>query len=210
MARKTKQEAQQTREALLDAAEMLFVKQGVSKTTLQQIAQQANVTRGAVYWHFSDKLALFQAFIQRAVAPFEQILDRVGNCANPPYLQHIILTVDELFDHISYDKRISNFLDIIHYKTEIVDDFEVLKEIHANHINRAIILMSKLLTLAVENAELDISPKQIHEAALSMKAIMDGYFCIWMHISAEFDVRKSAVGCFQTFIEGLKNQNNES
>lgn len=66
MARKTKEEALQTRQIILDAAETLFQQQGVSRTSLQQIAQAANVTRGAIYWHFSDKLALFQALLDRA------------------------------------------------------------------------------------------------------------------------------------------------
>jgi TetR/AcrR family acrAB operon transcriptional repressor len=55
MARRTKEEAAATRESILDAAEQLFVKQGVSRTTLQHIATAAGVTRGAIYWHFNDK-----------------------------------------------------------------------------------------------------------------------------------------------------------
>ena len=51
MVRRTKEEAQETRQRLLDAAEVLFQSQGVSQTTLQQIAQQAGATRGAIYWH---------------------------------------------------------------------------------------------------------------------------------------------------------------
>ena len=48
VARSTKQEALATRNRLLDAAEVLFQAQGVSQTSLQQIAQQAGATRGAI------------------------------------------------------------------------------------------------------------------------------------------------------------------
>ena len=61
MARRTKEEAAATRDSILDAAEKLFVEQGVSRTTLQHIATEAGVTRGAIYWHFDDKSALFNA-----------------------------------------------------------------------------------------------------------------------------------------------------
>jgi TetR/AcrR family acrAB operon transcriptional repressor len=37
----------------------LFSQQGVSSTSLAQIAQAAGVTRGAIYWHFKDKSDLF-------------------------------------------------------------------------------------------------------------------------------------------------------
>jgi AcrR family transcriptional regulator len=45
MARRTKEDALATRDSILDAAEQLFVKQGVSGTTLQHIATAAGVTR---------------------------------------------------------------------------------------------------------------------------------------------------------------------
>ncbi|WP_421864527.1 TetR family transcriptional regulator [Motiliproteus sp.] len=65
MARKTKQEAEQTYHALLDAAGKLFIRQGVATTTLNQIASEANMTRGAIYWHFKNKDAVVQALWER-------------------------------------------------------------------------------------------------------------------------------------------------
>ena len=72
MVRKTKQEAQETRESILDAAERLFHANGVSRTSLQDIAHAAEVTRGAIYWHFKDKAELFDAMMQRGTMPLEE------------------------------------------------------------------------------------------------------------------------------------------
>ena len=52
--RKTKAEAQKTREQLLQSALDTFYRQGVAKTPLQAIARNAGVTRGALYWHFKS------------------------------------------------------------------------------------------------------------------------------------------------------------
>ena len=68
MARRTKEDAQATRTALLDAAERVFQQRGVSRTSLNEIAQAAGVTRGALYWHFKDKAALFNAMMEHAAA----------------------------------------------------------------------------------------------------------------------------------------------
>ncbi|SEH05870.1 TetR family transcriptional regulator [Candidatus Venteria ishoeyi] len=65
MARKTKAEAERTYHALLDAATLLFIEQGVAKTTLNDIAHRADMTRGAVYWHFKNKDAVIQALWER-------------------------------------------------------------------------------------------------------------------------------------------------
>lgn len=59
MARKTKQQALETRQHILDVALRLFSQQGVSATSLAEIANAAGVTRGAIYWHFKNKSDLF-------------------------------------------------------------------------------------------------------------------------------------------------------
>lgn len=70
-----KAEAERTREAILDAAEKTFLAQGVSRTTLAHIAQAAGVTRGAIYWHFEDKAAVFDALLERVRLPLDGIVD---------------------------------------------------------------------------------------------------------------------------------------
>ena len=54
MARKTKEDALITRDLILDAAERVFLRRGVARTALQEIAEEANLTRGAIYWHFQN------------------------------------------------------------------------------------------------------------------------------------------------------------
>ena len=74
MARKTKDDAQLTSAALLDAAERVFFENGVASTTLNDIAAAAGMTRGAIYWHFKDKADLLRAMFVRAMLPMEAML----------------------------------------------------------------------------------------------------------------------------------------
>jgi len=55
MARTAKQEAQATRNAILEAAGRVLPARGIARTSLLDIAKEAGVTRGAIYWHFTDK-----------------------------------------------------------------------------------------------------------------------------------------------------------
>lgn len=67
--RRCKADAEQTRLKILEAAEMLFAERGIARTTLEQIARAAGVTRGAFYWHFKDKTAVLSALYERTTAP---------------------------------------------------------------------------------------------------------------------------------------------
>ena len=83
-ARRTKDEAEQTRDAILDAAEKVFYKHGVARTSLQQIARVAKVTRGAVYWHFKDKIELCEAMIKCVFLPQEDMLEQLSSSSPAP------------------------------------------------------------------------------------------------------------------------------
>ena len=78
MARSTKADAQRTRERILDMAEREFHRHGVSRTSLEQVARAAGVTRGAVYWHFRNKADLFNAMMNRVTLPLESEILRSG------------------------------------------------------------------------------------------------------------------------------------
>ena len=58
MARRTKEDAEATRNKLLDAAAEVFFAKGVAGASLSEVAQAAGLTRGAIYWHFKDNFAV--------------------------------------------------------------------------------------------------------------------------------------------------------
>ena len=68
--KRTPEEALKTRQSLLDAAVAVFRRKGVARSSLEEIARTAGVTRGALYWHFKDKQDLFDALFQARFAPY--------------------------------------------------------------------------------------------------------------------------------------------
>lgn len=74
MARKTKEDAQKTRDQILDAAEHVFYQKGYTLTTMTDIADAAQLSRGAVYGHYKGKLEVATAMAERViqqVSPFQ-------------------------------------------------------------------------------------------------------------------------------------------
>lgn len=75
--RRSKEDAQQTRKKIIEAAEEVFFHQGIARTTLEQIARAAGVTRGAIYWNFANKVDLINAVHAEVQMPAEEILKRI-------------------------------------------------------------------------------------------------------------------------------------
>jgi AcrR family transcriptional regulator len=78
------QHAEATRRAVLDAARSLFGRQGYGQTSVDEIADAARVTKGAVYHHFAGKEALFRAVYAEVEADAQARAVRAGAADLPP------------------------------------------------------------------------------------------------------------------------------
>ncbi len=71
--RKTKEEAEETKKKIVESAVELFETNGYQATRIEDVAEKAGLTRGAVYWHFKTKVDLYEYIL----AMFEKRLDKL-------------------------------------------------------------------------------------------------------------------------------------
>lgn len=68
MPRASREQSERTASEILRIAAELFAQHGYAEVSLERVAAEAGVTRGAVYHHYADKRALFVAVLNRAQA----------------------------------------------------------------------------------------------------------------------------------------------
>lgn len=127
MVRKTKAEAERTRQQIIGAARRVFHERGVRRTSLEKVAEAAGVTRGAVYWHFADKAALFFAMRESALTVVDDA-DAVlysPEIADP--LDAIELSMLRFFETLSTNAEIREIYEIMLLRCEYVDEFEQVR-----------------------------------------------------------------------------------
>lgn len=71
--RRTKQEAQLTRQRIMESAFELFLENGFENTSLEQICREAGITRGAAYWHFNNKKDLYHKTVVSTLEFFDSV-----------------------------------------------------------------------------------------------------------------------------------------
>jgi TetR/AcrR family acrAB operon transcriptional repressor len=179
MARRTKEDALATHDAILDAAELLFSQNGVSRTTLQHIAIAAGVTRGAIYWHFRDKSALFNAMMERAVMPLESALACVaGADMSDPVgqLRDWSLTAFKLTANDAKTRRV---FEIATHKIEYVQELNAVRDRHLASHERWLARAEYRLKIAIKEGVLR-SDIPVRTIALGLWAITDGLIRLWL------------------------------
>ena len=128
MARKTKQEAQETRQHILDVALRIFSQQGVSSTSLGEIAKAAGVTRGAIYWHFKDKSDLFSEIWELSESNIGELeLEYQAKFPGDPLsvLREILIHV---LESTVTEERRRLLMEIIFHKCEFVGEMAVVQQ----------------------------------------------------------------------------------
>lgn len=173
MVRRTKDEALETRDRILDVAEQVFSERGVTRTSLADIAKAAHVTRGAIYWHFSDKADLFCSMIARVTMPMETSGCNTDHGAAEDPLGSIRDTMVSVLRRTTEDPQARRVFHIVHHKCELVDEMQAVwqrfNEMRASCLTR----IEEGLRAAVAKGQLP-STLDIPEAALGLHALVDG------------------------------------
>lgn len=201
MARRTKEEALATRNLLLDAAERVFHRNGVSHTTLADIAKEAGLTRGAIYWHFKNKVDLFQAMMDRVLLPMEQPKHAQDNLTDP--LGHVRDCALAVLKSVASDPQSQRVFDIVCHKVEYVDDMMPLRE---RHIECRADFLKQLERGFRQAAKQGLITKEVtpRHAAVGLHALIDGLIMNWVLDPGYFPLAKSAESMVGRYLDALK------
>ncbi|MFN3714996.1 MAG: TetR family transcriptional regulator [Alcanivoracaceae bacterium] len=117
--RRTKEEAEQTRQKVIEAALKLFSRNGYSQTTLAMIAEDAGYSRGPIYWHFRNKDELYEAVLSYSQSPLQTLVEQADQSADP--LNALEAFIDEWFRLLIEDRWYRQSFEILLNKTEMTD-----------------------------------------------------------------------------------------
>jgi len=202
MARRTKEEALETRTRILDAAERVFHEQGVAHASLEDIAAEAEVTRGAIYWHFKDKAELFDAMMGRVVLPVEDLLGFAGvfEHADPMSLLRRA-TVDVLMRTVR-DERTRRIFEIAYHKCEYVGDAAGVRERHIASQNQCLKSIEAGFRACVKAGQLapGVTPRV---AAIGAMSLVSGLIANYVLDPANFPLRRHAEALVGIYFRGL-------
>lgn len=203
MVRKTKEEAQETRNAILDAAEFVFQERGVSHTSLAEVAKAAGVTRGAIYWHFANKADLYDAMIQRVFDPLEAKFDelRANTVGNPVDLLRAMTLY--FIDRVASDPRYFRLVEISWHKCEYVGEMAAIRDSHLECGNRYLTMGEECFRLARERGFLSpgIDPRC---ASVGLMAVADGLVVNWTLDNTLFPLASYARVIIDAYLAGLR------
>lgn len=205
MVRRTKEEAAATRDSILDAAEILFAKHGVSRTTLQHIATAAGVTRGAIYWHFVDKGAVFSAMMERATMPMDAAVKLAGERAPTDPLQSLRDEMMAVLQIVEGDEKARRVFEIATLKTEFTDEVDSARAHKRESVARWRGRLQDQFAQAKAEGTLPVSVDP-RNASMCMWVMLDGLIRNWIFEPGAFELVDLGAELIDTYIAGLRTR----
>jgi len=203
--RRTKEAAQATREAILDAAEEAFLELGVSHTSLSAIAKRAGVTRGAIYFHFPDKMEIYRAIIDRIIFPQEEMIREIeaSQLINPlDILEQAACRRLTCFCQNPQQQRV---VTILTQRCEYVGEYSEMMGRLRQAVERMIDLFTRMLTRADERGMLskDWTPT---EAARAIVSVFGGLIGEWLDSGRSFELERLGTRVIATQIAAFRSK----
>ncbi len=202
MARKTKEDALVTRALILDAAERVFHLRGVSRTSLQEIAKDAGLTRGAIYWHFENKGELFHAMMERVTLPLMARMTDITPADEAQPLDRIRRNTASALRQIANDPQVRRVFEIATQKVEYVDELQSVRERHITGRNECIDDTHRLMQLARDKA-LIRADVDLRNATVGLFALVGGLKYNWLLDPTAFDLEVVGAQTLDAYLRGL-------
>lgn len=200
--RRTKEDAEQTRQSIFEAAIVEFSRKGYTAARLENIAAAANVTRGAVYHHYNGgKTELFA-----------NIIDKVSENAGK-VTQHAIQEGGTFLDIIR--RILTHTLDLLandyHFRAAMSllifnsGDSPDLIPLRTTREEQGLVQLEQIVgffQMALEQSEVraDLDPEV---AARAFLAYQNGLVLLYLSSPRAIDIDKHAAGLAEIYVRGI-------
>jgi len=175
--RRTRGEAEKTRKAILKASLKVFSTKGYARARLEEVAREAGVTRGAIYWHFSNKADLYASAVMESVGGYQERLKEILLSDLSP-LPKVRTLMKEWLVTLEKDEAYRTIVEMALTKTEFDD--QVMEGVRdwfgfVDRVQEAIV---DLIRQGIEAGEID-SQVDPELAALALIAYLNGIEETW-------------------------------
>jgi TetR/AcrR family transcriptional regulator, acrAB operon repressor len=207
--RRTKNEAEETRSRILDAAERVFSEQGVSRTSLEDIARAAGVTRGAIYWHFKDKRDLFASMVDRVTLPMEAMVAASSDESVEDPIALLKACAVNALKRTATDPQVQRVFDVVTHKCEYLGEMagvnNRISAVQKGCVDRA----EQAIRNAIKRGQLPdtVNPRL---AAIGLDAMLYGLISSWLANSSYLPLERQAEAMIDLYLEGLRVRRTKS
>ncbi len=202
--RRIKEDADKTRQTILDAALTIFSRQGYHPARLQDIAEVASVTRGAIYHHFGSKADLYITLIREASELFNDVIAKAiaGGGTFQEVGKRVLINA---WTFLEEDPHLTKVVELFTFKTGFTSELDEINKQRVEESETLVAYIAGFIHKAIERGELrpDLDPEIVARAFI---ACQNGIMSLWLTNRNAFSLKESAPALAETFFRGIEGK----
>lgn len=199
--RRTKEEAEITRQRLLKAALTVFSRQGYADTRLEDIAEEAEVTRGAIYHHFGSKAELYNTLMADNAARINPVMEKaISEADSPLAILRNLLTA--LLVYATKDETFRAVSELVMFKTAVVPELEAGMQMKRQGTQTLIDYIAQVVQQGIDAGQIraELDPRDV---AIALFSFQSGVLMSWLLDPKLFSLKQRAEPLADIFIQGI-------
>jgi len=194
-----------TRKDILRAAVRVFGRRGYAATRLEDVAKEAGISRGPIYWHFRSKENLHTEILRASLKKYKNRVDKALSSMNDSPLTKIRALLKELFVMLEDDKEYRDAYRTFIFRGELTGKAgRVYNEMMSGYYEEAARTLADLIREGMRIGEIKpgTNPQM---AASALLYYISGVEFAWLSVPDLFSVKKICGDLAEAFISGLEN-----
>jgi TetR/AcrR family acrAB operon transcriptional repressor len=195
-----------TRKEILSAALRVFGKQGYSATRLEDVAKEAGISRGPIYWHFQSKENLHTEILQASLKKYKNRVDRALQSMDGSPLTKIRNLLEKLFAMLEEDKEYSDAYRTFIFRGELTGEAgRIYNEMMGSYYRETAQTIADLIREGISVGEIrsDIKPQS---AASAILYYISGVEFAWLSVPDLFSAKEASMELAEAYIRGLASR----
>ncbi len=201
-----KEKGKKTRSLIIDKSLQLFSVKGYHHTSINDIMQETNLTKGGLYAHFKSKEQIWHACYEKAVAMWRDVIFKNMRALDNPYNRLILLMERHLLDYVG-----KNIFQGGGFFLNMLIEFSGQSEEKTAHVLKGFTRYSELIETWIDEAvEQGIIKDSVNSKEVGSFIVSSFYGTTVIYTaSKDQQILVQSVSQLRYFLESLKNSENQ-
>lgn len=189
--------SEERKNQILEAATDVFTRDGLHKARVDDIAEEAGLSKGALYWYFKSKdeiiIAILDKLFEGEFSELHTLIASEGTATERLY-QFVDSTVEEIQNWLKFVPIAYEFLGLV-FRQKIV------KQVFYKYFRGYLELLTKLIQQGIDTGE--FKSADANGVAIAIGALVEGTILLWVYDAESVNVKKHIRFGMDIFIKGL-------
>lgn len=183
---------------ILDAAINVFARLGFGKARMEDLAEEAGVSKGTLYLYFDGKDSIIQAIMENLVV---RELDSAREIARTdgPASEKLLAFTQVMREDL---RRIEPFIGLYFEFMALITRRKSGKALIHRYFDEFMSILEPMIQDGIDNGE--FRPVDVRETALAIGALLEGVILLWVYAPDSVDLETQFVSGVKLLLQGIR------